>query len=167
MRKLNVVTFACVSVLAGAVASATFAWDDIATFFGATTDPYNVCFGIQSVNDTVLSPTMPQFAQFRRTRREDGSQDMVQFPRSQWTLSTPAAQGNMYCAPPQTSPRQGHFVYELRVCPTDPTVDASACSPWISSIDPTVAQMNGQPRAWWIYGFIDPTPPAAVTVTSQ
>jgi hypothetical protein len=33
----------------------------------------------------------------------------------------------------------------------------------VSSTDPTVAQVNGIQRAWWVYGFLDPTTPTNLT----
>lgn len=144
-----------------------YSWDDIATFFGSASTPYNLCWGVLASEDVSTNPNEPQWVQMLRTREEDQSQDNTAYFRTQWISAAKVAQGNWYCAPGQTLPRQGHYSYQFRLCPKlppDVTMQGS-CSAWVSSKDPTVANMNGTPRAWWIYGAADPTPP--VTSVNQ
>lgn len=143
-----------------------FTLDDIATFFGAVSQPYQICFGVYAADDVSTSPGMPNWVQLRRTREEDLSQDYQQFFRTQWITSGSAPQGKIYCTPNINLPRQGHFSYEVRMCPTlpaDPSM-VGDCSPWVSSKDPTVAILSNGYRAWWIYGYADPSPPSGTTV---
>jgi hypothetical protein len=153
-----------VSLLVTSVGSASFAWDDIATFFGDQSTPFQLCFGVQSVQDSAAISGYPTWAQVVRTRQEDNTPETLAFPRTAWTVSATLPQGNLYCTPDALT-RSGHFVYQLRLCPAmppAPTVTAS-CSAWVSSTDPTVATLNGNPRAWWVYGFLYPQAPAGVT----
>lgn len=57
-------------------------------------------------------------------------------------------------------PGPGHFSFQVRPClnPVPPSTTPS-CSPWANSFDLTVARVNGQPRAWWVYGYLEPLPP--------
>jgi len=47
----------------------------------------------------------------------------------------------------------GHFHYDIRICFLTSGNEAS-CSIWTSSLDPQYAQVNGQPRGWWVYGYL-------------
>ena len=58
-------------------------------------------------------------------------------------------------------PRSGHFVVTVRACMDSvtavPDCDAPpCCSEWSESTDPAVAAVNGDPRGWWIYGYVAP-----------
>ena len=48
-------------------------------------------------------------------------------------------------------PRSGHFIAKIRACNDD--LDPP-CSDWSESIDPEIAKVNGEPRAWWLYGHV-------------
>lgn len=45
-------------------------------------------------------------------------------------------------------PRTGHYKIEVRAR------NAAGTSQWIMCTDPAFATVNGQPRAWWIYGHV-------------
>ena len=45
-------------------------------------------------------------------------------------------------------PRSGHFIARVRACEGD------VCGDWSESINPEVATVDGQPRAWWLYGYV-------------
>lgn len=47
-------------------------------------------------------------------------------------------------------PRTGHYYIEARGC------TAVACSRWVSSMDPAVAEVGCQRHGWWHYGYIQP-----------
>lgn len=61
-------------------------------------------------------------------------------------------------------PGNGHFSFEFRVCWNAQTVarlsgqpaSEPACSDWSSSLDPKVARVYEQARAWWVYGYLEP-----------
>jgi hypothetical protein len=48
-------------------------------------------------------------------------------------------------------PYSGHFVGQVRAC--NDTLDPN-CSEWALSTDPEHASVNGEPRAWWLYGHV-------------
>lgn len=58
-------------------------------------------------------------------------------------------------------PRSGHFVARIRACPDD----LEQCSGWSESVDPLVSSVDGQSRAWWIYGYV--APPGTPSISSQ
>ena len=56
-------------------------------------------------------------------------------------------------------PRSGHFIARVRAClesseHVEGCETPPCCSEWSESIDPEVASVDGQPRAWWIYGHV-------------
>ena len=47
-------------------------------------------------------------------------------------------------------PHSGHFVPMIRACQEE------QCGGWAESTNIEVARVDGQPRAWWLYGYIAP-----------
>lgn len=52
-------------------------------------------------------------------------------------------------------PYGGHFVPQVAACRITED-DPEECSIWSSSNDSTYATVDGEPRAWWLYGFVEP-----------
>lgn len=47
-------------------------------------------------------------------------------------------------------PFTGHFIMEVR------SKNTFGYSDWAQSIDATKAKVDGEPRAWWVYGHVSP-----------
>lgn len=45
-------------------------------------------------------------------------------------------------------PKTGHYIIEARAR------NAAGVSEWVKSTDSVYARVDGQPRAWWIYGHV-------------
>jgi len=50
-------------------------------------------------------------------------------------------------------PRSGHYIAQVRALCT------GGGSDWAESTNIEHAAVNGQPRAWWLYGYLDPPGP--------
>ena len=50
-------------------------------------------------------------------------------------------------------PYSGHFVGQVRACNDEAM---PICSEWSLSTNPEVASVNGENRAWWLYGYVAP-----------
>ena len=48
-------------------------------------------------------------------------------------------------------PKSGHYTFMVRAVGT-----GDKFSTWSESTDPVVAIVDGQPRAWWSYGYVAP-----------
>lgn len=53
-------------------------------------------------------------------------------------------------------PRTGHYIIEVR------SKNEYGVSEWAKSIDSTKATVNGESRAWWVYGYI--SAPGPITI---
>ena len=53
-------------------------------------------------------------------------------------------------------PKSGHYTFMVRA------VNSSGESNWSESTDPNVAVVEGQSRAWWVYGFVAPPGPIII-----
>ena len=62
--------------------------------------------------------------------------------------------------------KSGHYIVQGRACWIDksecvedctdqPEDCIECCSEWIDSSDPGVSTVDGIPRGWWIYGYLD------------
>jgi len=51
-------------------------------------------------------------------------------------------------------PYSGHFVPQIKACAI--IDEETKCSSWSSANNAEVATVDGKPRAWWLYGFIEP-----------
>lgn len=64
------------------------------------------------------------------------------------------------CEHTVTLPRSGHYIFEVRAMKLeDGSATAYLVSEWIQSIDPEVATVDGNHRAWWVYGCVAPPGP--------
>jgi len=130
-----------------------FLWQDISTLFGPLSASYQICF---AQNPDTGSPI--DSVTFRRLRVEDGSiQTTGTYPSSTWAAVTTPLVG--YCLTDVSLPRSGHYAYQVQGCAN------TVCGPWETSLDPTYAQVNGQPRAWWIYAYQEPKAPGTPSIT--
>jgi len=59
-------------------------------------------------------------------------------------------------------PRSGHFVPRIRACADYPACETY--SEWSESTNSEVASVDGQPRAWWIYGYVAPPGPIIIGI---
>lgn len=116
---------------------------DTATLWGPTGTAFDVCWNLPSADLPITRVYV------RRTRAEGNQTEAIgTYPTAQLTDGT---QGQK-CLKGQKIPRLGHYSYEIRACMTEDTKEL--CSPWASSLDPTKSTVQGQPRAWWVYGFV-------------
>lgn len=51
-------------------------------------------------------------------------------------------------------PRSGHYIIRVRACGDFPTCENA--STWAESTDPNIADVDGQPKGWWVYGYVAP-----------
>jgi len=61
-------------------------------------------------------------------------------------------------------PKVGHWVPKIRVkrVETVDGVDSIEYTEWSESTDPTVAQVNGIDRGWWLFAWLDATGPIII-----
>jgi hypothetical protein len=85
-----------VTLLVSTALSAAFAWEDIAMFFGGMNTPFQLCFGVQSIQDTPTDDGYPTWAQVIRTRQESATTETLAFPRTVWTATQNQPQGIIY-----------------------------------------------------------------------
>ena len=53
-------------------------------------------------------------------------------------------------------PKSGHYIVEVRA------KNDTEQSQWVLSTDVTYATVDGQARAWWIYGHVEPAGPIEI-----
>ena len=53
-------------------------------------------------------------------------------------------------------PRTGHYIVEVR------SKNERGCSVWVQSTDAEKSTVDGQPRAWWVYGCVKPPGPIII-----
>lgn len=148
----------CIALVMGVVVSVAiggpYSFQDIATLFGTTDKTYPICWNRQWADEP-----RTEWVQLQRIRIEGGLTEFANVPRSQWRDATLYDEVAGYCSPEQQVRQSGHYAYQIRKCenePPPPDQQSSSCSEWGSSLDPTVARVGSQPRAWWIYGHIPP-----------
>lgn len=136
-------------------------WRDLATFFGPTSATFNLCFGPD------LDAAPPDWVEVRRIKIESGAVTITRHNADTWVLGDPGEQ----CLPGMKVPQVGHYAYEMRACRAQG--EETLCSGWSSSQDPSKGRVQGQPKAWWVYGYVPPLgqpvplPDASVPPTNE
>lgn len=141
--------------------STTYQWRDYATFVGGITKHIDLSWQI----DTAAG-AMPQFYEVKGTWLERPTQNKFwKLMPNQVAVVTGTSPNLRRVSVRMRLPGTGHFSFEQRNCLNPvPPATTPTCTPWANSLDPAVAQVNGQAKKWWVYGYLEPLPaPAPVS----
>lgn len=120
-------------------------WSAITTLFTPIETDVDLCWHLDGAAEIVKRVDL------RRTRFEDGVvETVVPVPRSTWFANT-TDPTMPYCAHIPRLKRQGHYVYEMRLCTNHYQTGAELCSEWGSSL--TTGAVNGEAKPFWHYGW--------------
>jgi hypothetical protein len=53
-------------------------------------------------------------------------------------------------------PRSGHYIVMVNSCNHNSEGVEQCSDVWAESVDPQYAEVNGQPKGWWVYRHISP-----------
>ena len=118
---------------------------DLVTFFGSTGQPIKVSWD--------HNEPLPDFYQV----------ELYSVERKTGAVITPegGVTENSFVF---TLPRSGHYIAKVRAC-LGVCESPPCCGDWSESTDPEVAIVNGQPRGWWLYGYVAPA--GAIDITRE
>ena len=113
-----------------------FAWEglDYFTYFGTTDDPIIIAWtageGVEKYQIRALHKERNKYIEFGTTAE------------CEYTI---------------VLPRSGHYIFEVRSLKLkEGSDDKYITSEWAVSNDPQYATVDGEPRAWWVYGYVAP-----------
>lgn len=125
-------------------------WFDVATLAGGSSNSITLSWDV----DTTSGPEPDYYEMLGSWLERPASTKRWSFTLEQVLTERPAP-GRLHISLPMKLPGNGHFSFQLRNCVNRPP-DPPQCTSWANTLDPTVARVDGLPRAWWVYGHLEP-----------